>query len=152
MGPDGDVALIQSGFDVYTVTVPQAGEVATISIQDPAASAVPARRLTDIGGEFATWSGDGKTILWSMGSAIFSYDLAAATAYDRETERMRKALEGDTTAAGKARLDSLSKRRFAATETNVTIRASRDIPQGTVVLRGARIVTMKGTEIVENGD
>ncbi|MFN8570720.1 MAG: amidohydrolase family protein [Gemmatimonadaceae bacterium] len=153
MSPDGDQAMIQSGFDVYVVTVPQVGgDGPVVSVQDPSSSSVPARRLTDIGGEFATWSADGKSILWGMGSALFTYDLAAATSFDRQLQADKKALEGDTTTAGKARLDSLSKKRYEPTEQKIEVRAARDIPQGTVVLRGARIVTMKGHEIINGGD
>ena len=36
-------------------------------------------------------------------------------------------------------------------EHRVLIEASRDIPQGTVVLRGARLITMNGDEVIEDG-
>src|SRR5207237_3744951 len=53
----------------------------------------------------------------------------------------------------KARSDSLAKLpAYEGQRVNVTIHAPRDIPHGTVVLRGARIVTMKGDEVIENGD
>jgi Tol biopolymer transport system component len=153
MGPTGDQALIQSGYDVYVVTVPQVGaEPPVVSIQDPKASSVPARRLTDMGGEFAAWSGDGKKIHWGLGSAVFTYDLDAAMAFDKQVEADKKALEKDTTASGKAKLDSLSKKLYEPAELSVVVRAPRDLPTGTVVLRGGRAVTMKGQEIVDNAD
>ncbi|HEX4932741.1 MAG TPA: amidohydrolase family protein [Gemmatimonadaceae bacterium] len=34
----------------------------------------------------------------------------------------------------------------------VAVRIPRDVPRGTVVLRGARVVTMKGDEVIENAD
>ncbi|MEO7963958.1 MAG: amidohydrolase, partial [Gemmatimonadaceae bacterium] len=153
MGPSGDRAMIQSGYDVYVVTVPQVGgETPVVSVQDPKASSVPARRLTDVGGEFATWSGDGKTIHWALGSAVFAYNLDSAAAFDRLIDAQRKLIEDDTTAAGKAKLDSLNKKTFEPSELLIKVRAPRDIPQGTVVLRGGRVITMKGQEIVENAD
>ena len=152
IAPDGDQAMIQSGYDVYVVTVPVVGgEVPVISVQDPSASAVPARRLTEMGGEFATWSGDGRSVHWSLGSAYFSYDLAAARVFDDQIAAQKKALEGDSSATGKARLDSLGKRSFEPAEMPVAVAVPRDTPQGTVVLRGARVITMKGNEVV-NGD
>ncbi len=36
-------------------------------------------------------------------------------------------------------------------ERRVLIEATRDLPQGTLVLRGARLVTMNGDEVIENG-
>ena len=32
------------------------------------------------------------------------------------------------------------------------VTAQRDIPKSVVVLRGARVITMKGTEVIENAD
>ena len=153
MSPEGDQALVQSGYDVYMVTVPQVGgEAPVVSIQDPAKSTVPARRLTDVGGEFSTWGADGKTIHWALGSALFKYELDSGAAFDRAMDARKKELAKDTTAAGKARLDSLGKQRFDARELLVPLRVARDIPRGTVVLRGARVITMKDREIIENAD
>jgi hypothetical protein len=42
--------------------------------------------------------------------------------------------------------------KYRPAEQRFTIAAQRDIPQGTVVLRGAKVLTMKGYEIVENAD
>ena len=153
MAPVGDQAMIQSGYDVYVATVPVVGgEVPTVSLQDPKAASVPAKRLTDIGGEFSSWSADGQRVLWGIGSAVFSYDLAAGRAFDQKLEADKKAAASDTTAAGKARTDTLSKRKFEPAEQMVVVKVARDVPQGTVVLRGARVVTMRGAEIVENAD
>ena len=156
ISPDGERALVQSGYDVYVVTVPMlGGEAPVVSIQDPKMSTVPARRLTDIGGEFSGWSGDGKSVVWSLGSALFSYDLDSAAAFDRALDAQKKLLAKDTSAAGKARVDSLGKRKFAATEQLVSLRVPRDTPRGTMVLRGARVVTMNASrerEVLEDAD
>ncbi len=153
MSPNGDQALVQSGYDVYMVTVPEVGgEAPVVSIQDPQKSTVPARRLTDVGGEFSTWSADGKSIHWALGSALFKYELDSGFAFDRAIEAQKKILEKDTSAAGKAKLDSLGKKRFDAKELPVVVRVARDMPQGTIVLRGARVITMKDKEIIDNAD
>ena len=153
MAPTGDQAMIQSGYDVYLVTVPMVGgETPIVSLQDPAAASVPVRRLTDMGGEFSTWSHDGRTVLWAMGSALFRYDLEAGRAFDLRLAADKKALADDTTAAAKARTDSLSKRKFEPSELAIAVPVTRDTPQGTVVLRGARVITMRGAEVIENAD
>src|SRR5439155_10415555 len=41
---------------------------------------------------------------------------------------------------------------YQPVETRIRISVERDIPKGTAVLRGARVVTMKGTEVIENAD
>jgi hypothetical protein len=153
MSPDGNQALIESGYDLYVVTVPMVGgEPPTVSIQDPKTSSVPARRLTEIGGEFPAWSSDGRKVHWNIGPAHVVYDLDSALAFDRRIEQEKKTLESDTSKAGRARVDSLGKLRFKPAEARLVVKVNRDIPQGTAVLRGARVVTMKGQEVIDNAD
>src|SRR5205823_1428904 len=42
--------------------------------------------------------------------------------------------------------------QFKPREFRVFVAVPRDMPQSIVVLRGARVVTMKGNEVIENGD
>jgi len=64
-----------------------------------------------------------------------------------------KALADSVQKRLKARSDSLSKQpAYEPQRVDVAIRVPRDIPRGTVVLRGARIVSMKGDEVIDNGD
>ena len=153
MAPRGDQALIQNGYDIYLATVPMVGgETPTVSLQDPKAASVPAKRLTDLGGEFSAWTADGRKAMWGLGSAVFSYDVDEGRAFDRRLEAELKTAQTDTTAAGKARADSVGKRKYEPTEAMIAVRVARDLPRGTVVLRGGRVVTMRGTEVVENAD
>ena len=41
---------------------------------------------------------------------------------------------------------------FKPTEVRVSVTGTRDIPQGVVVLRGARAITMRGTEVIDDAD
>jgi Tol biopolymer transport system component len=139
--PKGDQALVQNGNDFYVVTVPQTGgTVPTLNISKPDSAATPVRKLTDIGGEFPSWSKDGRTVYWSIGNAFVSYNLDRAQAVD---DSLRRA-HADSAA--------MANGKYHPIEQRFSITASRDIPQGTVVLRGAKVVTMKGYEIIENGD
>jgi len=141
MAPKGDQALVVYNNDFYVVTVPRVGgPTPVINVSKPDSAAVPVRRLTDIGGEFPWWGSDGRTVHWSIGNAFVTYDLTRAQAVDDSLRR--------------AGADSASRARAAyrPLEQRVTLAAERDIPQGTVVLRGARTLTMKGHEIIENAD
>jgi len=42
--------------------------------------------------------------------------------------------------------------RYKPAELRIAVTMPRDVPRGTVVLRGGRALTMKGTEIIENAD
>jgi len=124
MGPSGDVAIAMANGQLYSVTVPRTGPVApVIMVSAPDSAAVPVRKLTDIGAEFPTWAADG-SVHWSIGNAFVSYDLDAAEA----------------------------NAQYRPVERRITVTANRDIPQGTVVLRGGRVITMRGDEVIENAD
>ena len=141
MAPQGDLALAQVLNDIYVVTVPKTGgPVPTVLVTKPDSAQMPVRKLTDIGGEFPTWGGDGRTVHWSIGNAFVSYRLDRAEAVDDSLRR------------GGADSVAMADAAYRAEELRVTIEARRDIPQGTVVLRGARVVTMRGSEVIENAD
>lgn len=167
MAPKGDQALVEAANEIYVVTVPQlGGETPTISVATPAKASFPSRMLTKIGGQFATWSADGGTVHWSIGNAHFRYDLAAGKVVDDiiAAEKKAKAAkkkaesgadeedseEGDDSEEDSEEDDDGTK-AYEPDEHRVLIEAMRDIPEGTVVLRGARLITMNGDEVVENG-
>ncbi|MBX9927598.1 MAG: amidohydrolase family protein [Gemmatimonadaceae bacterium] len=150
MAPKGDQALAVLGNELYTVTVPQVGAAGvSVSVADATNAIVPSRRLTDIGGQFPVWGADGKSVHWSIGNAHVVYDLDAAKAIDVKRAAEAKAREGASRDSA-AKIDST--KAYEPTETRVVVRAARDLPKGSVVLRGAKVVTMKGTEVIENAD
>jgi Tol biopolymer transport system component/imidazolonepropionase-like amidohydrolase len=141
MAPDGDLAIARTNNELYVVTVPQTGgPVPTIMVSKPDSAQMPVRKLSDIGSEFPTWSADGQTIHWSIGNAFVSYDIARARAVDDSLRR-----------AG-VDIDAMPLGRYQPEERRIAIQAPRDIPQGTLVLRGARVVTMRGDEVIDNAD
>jgi Tol biopolymer transport system component len=141
MAPKGDLALAQVNNDIYVVTVPQVGgAVPTVMVTAPDSAAMPVRKLTDIGGEFPAWGADGRTVHWSLGNAFVSYRLDRADAMD---DSLRRAGADSAARAGTA---------YRPEELRIRVSATRDIPQGTAVLRGARVITMRGEEVIENAD
>lgn len=153
MAPRGDLALAQVGSDFYVVVVPLVGgPVPVISVATPENAATPVRRLSDIGGEFPAWQANGRIVHWSIGNALVTYDLDRAKAFDDSVTAARRAAApapGDTTRRPAAR-DSAA--TYKPTEVRVQVTGQRDIPRGVVVLRGAKIITMKGAEIINGGD
>ncbi|MBS1935051.1 MAG: amidohydrolase family protein, partial [Bacteroidetes bacterium] len=171
LSPTGNRALVLIHNEIYVATIPRTGKVATISLADAGSAQFPARKLTELGGEFPAWENDGKTIHWSLGSSHFVFDVDKAEAFDDSLKIAKRAEEkriadsiatakADTTKAdtAKAKTDVAKKDtkkeepKFKATETEVKVYFQRDIPKGIVLLKNARIITMKGYEIIENGD
>lgn len=157
MAPQGDQALAEVQRHLYTVTVPQIGTTPTINVGNPDNAAFPARRLTDIGGEFASWGADGRTVHWSLGNAHFVYDLDDAEAHDDSVAAARRAEaetgeEPDDDETEDASGEDEEDASYRPREFRVVIDAPRDIPEGAVILRGARVITMVGDEVLENAD
>jgi len=127
MAPDGRHALATVTNNVYVVAVPMVGgQTPVISVANPAAASVPVRRVTRVGGDFIGWSG-ADTFYYSLGHSFF---------------RSRAPTSVDST-----RADSIAE----PTRVDVHIVVPRDKPSGVVALVGARIVTMKGDEVIEHG-
>jgi Tol biopolymer transport system component len=145
MAPVGDQALAWVEDNVYVVTVPYVGgDTPTISVANPQNAAFPARKLTEIGGQFPTWSADGRSVHWSIGNAHVVYDLDEAQATEDRAEAQRRAQQDDE--------EQDEPESYEPEEHRVVVTARRDIPQGVAVLRGARVITMRGDEVIENAD
>ncbi|MFY0594487.1 MAG: PD40 domain-containing protein [Roseivirga sp.] len=175
MAPEGDKALAQINNNVYVVTVPKIGQTPSISVANPSSAQFPSWKLTEIGGEFPAWSSDAKKVHWSLGNAHFVYDLGAAKAYADSVSTAKKAkekaekamskeekekLKAEKEAAEKAKTDEekaaekakKENEGYRADEFKVEITATKDIPNGMALLKGARIITMNGNKVIENGD
>jgi hypothetical protein len=148
MAPKGDQALVLLDHELYAITVPPfaSGDSLTISLADPGKAAFPARQLSVVGGEFPAWSADGRTAHWSIGNTHFVYDLDRAQAFDDSVKAAQRSGEEADSAASK------KPARYEGVSHDVRVGVQRDVPQGVAVLRGARIITMKGDEVIDNGD
>lgn len=158
MAPQGDQAIARVNSDLYAVTVPfVGGETQTVNVSNPETATFPTRQLTIVGGEFPTWARDGRKVHWSIGNAHFVYDLDRAKAFSDSVAAVEKAKAAaggagagaDTTK--KVTADT-TRKKYEPVEHRIVIKAPRDLPQGVAVLRGARVVTMKGNEVIEDAD
>lgn len=151
LSPDGSRALVRANRLVYMITVPPVGgDVPTVAVEG--SSAMPARRLTRVGGDFVGWSEDGAQAYWSIGRSFFRWDLARADSLVADSlttarRRMAAGEQADTAAQERARHAI-----YEADRVDIEITAAKDVPRGTIALRGARIVTMRGDEVIESGD
>ncbi len=170
LSPDGKRALAQNGPYLFVFEVPaQTGKPARLSVASAGANPVPMRRLTDIGGEFAGWSADGATVYWSLGNAHVRYDIAAAERIDTRRQEQAKAKrqaeraaadseddsdEGDDADEGEATSAPADQEiePYEPQEVRILLQAARDLPSGVAVLRGARVITMRGNEVIDDAD
>jgi Tol biopolymer transport system component len=181
LSPTGNRAFAQINNEIYMVTIPRAGKPVTISVADASSSQFPARKLTDLGGEFPVWEADGKKVHWSLGNSHWVYDVDRAKAFEdslriaKKEEDRRKAdslarAKSDTVNIAKAKTDStkvadsakmkdVAKKdvkkeepKYKPEETEVKVWYERDMPKGNLLFSGARVITMKGDEVLENAD
>ena len=161
ISPDGQKVLVQAGVKAYLIEeVPKTGNAPTINATNPAQSEVPVRKLTPIGGEFSSWSHDSHQIFYALGHSLFTYDVAAAEVAVRDSVTKADARADSANAAGAGGAGGGRGGRggppappiYEPTRRDIVITVPKDKPQGSVVLRGARILTMKGSEIIPKGD
>jgi Tol biopolymer transport system component len=171
--PDGQWVLAHVMNQLYLIAMPVVGgEAPTVNV---ATASVPAKRLTDIGADYFAWADDGKTITWAVGSSFFREPVSAISfdpPKDEKKEGEKK--EGDAKDADKKdaassstdakkddkkddkkdekKPEKLKEQDKNVEEIAVDLEVPRKTPKGTIVLRGATVVTMKGDEVLKNAD
>ena len=167
LSPKGENAIAKVNNNIYQVTIPSTGKIVNISVADASSAEFPSKKLTEIGGEFPAWSADGEKIHWSLGAAHFIYDLTASQAFDDSVKAAKKLADlkaaadtakkdiakADTTKKDAAKPDAKKEEaKYKPDEQWVKVYYKKDIPSSSIVLRGARIITMNGNEVISNGD
>jgi Tol biopolymer transport system component/imidazolonepropionase-like amidohydrolase len=150
--PDGSRVLALVDNKIYVVPLAvTGGQTPTVSVEQPNNSAIPFRRLSRIGGDFLGWNADSKGVYYSMGRSFFQYDVARADslAADSAAKAPPRPARPDSAANATA---ARGRPVYEPVRTDITITTPKDRPTGTVVLRGARIITMKGDEVIPRGD
>ena len=111
MSPTGKMALAQVGSQIYTIELTAVGgPPPAVSVAAPQASPLPMRQLTDIGGEFPSWSRDGRKVYWAIGNAFSSYDLDRIRFIEDSTKAAKLQAAGILKGV-RAKLDSLKQVR-----------------------------------------
>jgi len=162
MSPGGGRALALINNEIYVASIPRTGKLVNISLADAGSAQFPAKKLTELGGEFPCWEAGGDKVHWSLGNAHFVYDVNAGEAFDDSVKAAKKdsiTARATMDSATRARVDSMAKKAgprppavFRALENQVKVYYQRDLPKGAVLLKGARIITMEGDQVIENGD
>jgi Tol biopolymer transport system component/imidazolonepropionase-like amidohydrolase len=134
ISPDEKWLAWQENFDAHITPFIASGKSIEIG---PKMTSVPVSTVTKDAGEYLHWSGDAKRLYWSLGPELFSRDLKDAFAFLQEdvSSRAAETARNDTDAKG----------------TNIGFTRSYDIPAGKLAFTNARIITMKGNEVIDNG-
>ena len=137
---------------IYIFPTPAVGGAITLNARADKPS-VPSQVAIEVGGEFPGWTRDGKHMYFSLGRSFFLYDIAAAAQARLDSLKVAwpRRLAGDTLPVPGA--DTLPVRpAYQPRRIDIKVTIAGYKPSGVVALRGARIISMKGNEIITNGD
>jgi Tol biopolymer transport system component len=144
LSPNGRWALARVGTQLYIVAMPQfGGEAPKVAVHEPS---VPLKKLTDIGADYAAWADGGKTITWAIGASFFRLPFDSIIFPPLKPDDDDKGADKE-----KAEAEQKATKPKPA-ELAVVIEQPRYRPRGTVVVSGARMITMRGDEVIPDGD
>jgi len=176
--PDGMWVLAHVMNQLYVIAMPPVGgEPPTVSVGGPA---VPLKKITDIGADYYGWADDGKTITWAVGASYFRQPLSSISFEPPKDEKKEGEKKDETKNADKdkdkdkketadakpadkqadkkdekkeeKKPEKFKEQEKDVQEIAVDLEMPRKTPKGTIVLRGATVVTMKGDEVLKDAD
>jgi hypothetical protein len=159
ISPDGKWVLALYNQLYLLARPPMTGRAPTINLPSPA---IPAKQLTSIGADSFGWADGGRTITWSVGSTFFRRPVSSVSfepeKKDNDKKQEAENGNGESQDEKKDEAKKEKKPKKAREEDEgveffeVALEFPRHTPKGTIVLRGATAITMKGEETIRNAD
>jgi Tol biopolymer transport system component len=142
--PDGRWVLARVTNQLYVIALPQTGgEAPKVDVHS---SPVPIKKLSDVGADYASWTDDGKTIVWSLGASVFRLPFDSVS-FDPPKDDEKTS--GDKKESGESKKEKSGPK---PEEIAVVVEQPRRRPTGSVVLRGAKVISMRGDEVLPEAD
>ncbi|HKE07464.1 MAG TPA: amidohydrolase family protein [Candidatus Acidoferrum sp.] len=161
ISPDGKWALAQISNQAYLLAIPRTGTETLIV--DVSKSPVPLRKISEVGADYSNFADGGKTLTWAEGSTYFRLPLdqiefappteEEAKPAEKPAEKAKSTAKGKDGKSDEAKAEDkkkLPKLKPEVIAVNLTF--PRHTPSGEAVLRGARVITMHGDDVLENAD
>lgn len=128
VSPDEHWLAFQERFNTYLTPFVATGKAIQVG---PSMKALPVRRVSRDAGNYLHWSGDSRRLHWSLGPELFGQDLANAFSF----------LEGAP--------EELPEPPEQGRNLGFTVTSDR--PDSRIAITGARIITMRDDEIIDDG-
>ncbi|HEX3383813.1 MAG TPA: amidohydrolase family protein, partial [Mucilaginibacter sp.] len=126
--PDGKWMAFTELYNCYITPMVSTGNPQDLSAAN---KAIPLNKLTRDAGTYLHWSKDSQKLMWTLGPKYFERDIKNAWPYSDGTK--------DKTPA----VDTVG--------TEIGLKLKTDLPDGKIAFKNARIITMKGDEVIQNG-
>jgi imidazolonepropionase-like amidohydrolase len=123
--PDFKWVFFKEQHKLYVAPFPQVGKTVRLSSTE---TGVPVKNVSTASGDWLAWSPDSKAVQWTLGENF----------YEQTLENIFKALAKD-------------EKTPVPRQTVIGFDFDTARPRGTVALTNARIVTMRGDEVIEKG-
>ena len=140
VSPDEKWIAWQEKFNAYIAPFVRTGKTIEIG---PDTKALPVKKVSKDAGEYLHWSGDSSRLYWALGPELYSRDLKEAFTF-LSGELPAPAPSADAKAAAAPALAD-------APGTNIGFTQSYDVPSGKLAFTGARVITMRGDEVIDDG-
>lgn len=125
--PDGKWIAFSELFNVYITPLTTTGAALDLSANN---KAIPLSKITKDAGTYVHWSKDSQKLHWTLGPLYFSKEINTVFSF---IEGADKSAKSDTAGV------------------NIGLKLKSDIPEGIIAITGARIISMKGDDVIENG-
>ena len=163
VSPDGAWVAWAERFNVYLTPFLLTGRTIEVG---PKVSNVPSYKATSEAGANLSWSGDSQNLHWSLGPELFTQNVgqvlarAAAKAEEKRLDQISKkekekekapgGSESKAIASDQAKPDAPEKPdEPKPVGLNISFRQAADVPAAAIALVGARVITMRGDEVLE---
>jgi len=128
LSPDEKWVAFREKFNAYIAPFIRTGKTIDIG---PDTKSIPVAKVTKEAGEYLHWAGDASRLYWALGPELFSRDLKDSFAFIAGAPEKLP----DAPAKG----------------INISFSQPSDVPTGKLALTGARIITMHGDDVIDDG-
>lgn len=126
--PDGKWMAFTELFNCYITPMVYTGGAQDLSAGN---KAIPLTKLTRDAGTYIHWSKDSQKLMWTLGPKYFTRDIHSAFPFVDGADD--KTLAVDTVG------------------TDLGLKLKTDVPDGKIAFKNARIITMRGDEVIQDG-
>lgn len=125
--PDGKWIAFTELFNVYITPFTSTGNALDLSSGN---KSLPLTKVSKDAGTYIHWSKDSQKLNWTLGPKYFSREIKNSFSFLGTADKANRA---DTTG------------------TDIQLRLKSDKPEGKIAITNARIITMKGDEVIQKG-
>ena len=131
VSPDGKTLAFRQNYEVFAMPLLPGGQAVEVAEK---ASSLPVTQASKGGASYIGWADNGRTLTWSMGPTLYRADVGTLFANAPQADGAQ---------------------RFTPPQSGISLArtVAADRPSGSVVLTGARILTMAGSDAgaIDNG-